>query len=549
MSKLNIGSGLPLPKNVVTSTLIVYGGKGMGKTNFGSVLVEEMNKAGLRWSVLDPIGVWWGLRHSRDGKGPGIECLILGGIHGDFPLEPTGGHVAADLVADEQVNVLIDFSRKPSGEMWSIGEKTRFVTDYANRLFQRQGQMIGGFRREPIFQVLDEAARYIPQIIPAGNPDLAKCLSAWNMLVEEGRNVGLGVGLLTQRSARMNKSVSELADAMIAFRIVGPNSIAAVMDWMGEHVPKEHIRKLIEQVRALERGTALVVSPGWLRYEGMVQIRERETFDSSATPKPGERPRRVSGKPAKPDLDKYLERMKATIERAKADDPKELRREIADLKKQLSSPKPTLTAPDVRPVSEREMQKAIATAVKPHLEFRTKVLRQVQTAAGALRAFADHLSAEHADRMNVLRGTSDILSKIEETVSTSPPPTAVSSPAPAPEPRRMPVLVRPRPVPPPMREGVRNSPAPVGSNGQVTAKADRLILSVLSQHGECSKDKLAVLCGYAGSGGGFNNALGRLRTAGYIAPPKGEPMTITDAGVEALGTPEELPAGRALLDY
>jgi hypothetical protein len=70
---LRISPDLELPRNTVTSTLIVYGGKGMGKTNFGGVLVEELTKAHLRWSVLDPLGVWWGLRHSQDGRDKGIE--------------------------------------------------------------------------------------------------------------------------------------------------------------------------------------------------------------------------------------------------------------------------------------------------------------------------------------------------------------------------------------------------------------------------------------------------------------------------------------------
>lgn len=100
--KLRISDGLSLPIATVTSTLIVYGGKGMGKTNLGAVLVEELTRAGLRWSVLDPMGVWWGLRHAQDGEGPGIECLILGGARGDIPIEPTGGAVVADLVADEK---------------------------------------------------------------------------------------------------------------------------------------------------------------------------------------------------------------------------------------------------------------------------------------------------------------------------------------------------------------------------------------------------------------------------------------------------------------
>lgn len=56
--------------------------------------------------------------HSKDGKSPGVECVILGGSHGDFPIEPTGGAVVADMVVDETANFIIDFSRKPSGEMW-----------------------------------------------------------------------------------------------------------------------------------------------------------------------------------------------------------------------------------------------------------------------------------------------------------------------------------------------------------------------------------------------------------------------------------------------
>src|ERR1700723_168717 len=336
MSKgLHISDDLSLPIDTVTSTLIVYGGKGMGKTNLGSVLVEELTRARLRWSVLDPLGVWWGLRHSADGKGSGIECLVLGGSHADIPIEPTAGAVIADLVVDEPANVIIDFSRKPSGEMWGIGEKVRFVTDYAYRLFQRQGGLVGGHRREPIFQLLDEAARYIPQTIPHGAENLAKCVGAWEQLVEEGRNIGIGVGLLTQRSARMNKSVSEVADAILAFRIVGPNSIGAITDWLGEHVPKAEVNKMVETIRSLERGHCLVVSPGWLKFEGVVGIRARHTFDSSATPKPGERAKRVYGDGAKPDLQKYAARMQETIEKAKADDPKELRAQIVKLQREL----------------------------------------------------------------------------------------------------------------------------------------------------------------------------------------------------------------------
>ncbi len=337
------------------------------------------------------------MRHSEDGKSAGIECLILGGSHADLPIEPTGGSVVADLVVEnETTNVIIDFSRKPSGEMWGIGEKIRFITEYTYRLFQRQGELVNGGRREPVFQVLDEAARYIPQVIPAGNADLAKCVSAWEQLIEEGRNVGIGACLLTQRSARMNKSVSEVADAIFSFRIVGPNSLKAIMDWLGDHVPKERINAMIETVRSLERGRCLVVSPGWLKFEGVIGIRARHTFDSSATPKPGERARKVSGSGAKPDLSKYEERMKATIERVKENDPRELRKQIAQLKRDLAK-RPTETKTETITVADpKAIERAVKAATAPllkQLELIKGKAKRVGDAIQHLRGVANGLQA------------------------------------------------------------------------------------------------------------------------------------------------------------
>ena len=48
-------------------------------TNLGTVILEELSRAHLRWAALDPMGVLWGIRYSVDGGGPGVKCLILGG--------------------------------------------------------------------------------------------------------------------------------------------------------------------------------------------------------------------------------------------------------------------------------------------------------------------------------------------------------------------------------------------------------------------------------------------------------------------------------------
>jgi hypothetical protein len=63
-----------------------------------------------------------------------------------------------------------------------------------------------------------------------------------------------------------------------------------------------------------------------------------------------------------------------------------------------------------------------------------------------------------------------------------------------------------------------------------------------------SKIQIAVLTGYAATGGGFNNYLGALRSRGLIEG-EGDKLTISEAGIQALGSWEPLPTGSELIDY
>lgn len=516
--------------DVVTSTLVVYGGKGMGKTNFGSVLIEELSKASLRWSYLDPLGVAWGLRHSADGRGAGVECVILGGAHGDIPIEPTGGAVVADLVVDEASSVVIDFSRKPSGEMWTIGEKVRFITEYTRRVFQRQGSLVNGHRREPFFQILDEAARYVPQTIPHGNPQLAECLSAWETLVEEGRNIGIGVGLLTQRSARMAKSVSEVADAMFSFRIVGPNSIGAVMDWLGEHVAKDRIKTLVETLRSLERGRCLLVSPGWLRLEEVVNIRARETFDSSATPKPGERPRSVTGEGAKPDLEKYSVRMKDTIERARENDPSELKKKLRELETKLRSAERTAPAKAAPPEASRKISAAeLADVIQPIIEqYQAAVAKASNDWKDAVLGALNRMPKAAIDWQRPLHRAAAALNRQKVSGAEI-------------QGRSGPRNAQPRhPTQSDVLHPLPDNNAETNGDGPKLKAGARAILIVLAQgHPRLrSADELKVLVGAARRT--MSDYVGILKRAGYIYERGGE-IGITGDGMAAAGNVEPEP--------
>lgn len=508
--RLQISTRLSLPPDTVTSTVIVYGGKGQGKTNFAAVMCEEVAKAGGRFSFIDPLGVSWGLRHSSDGAGKGIEVLILGGKHGDLPIEPTGGAVVADLVVDESVNVIIDISRHPDGRMWGIGERIRFVADYCNRLYERQGE-----RMRPILQIIDEAGRFCPQDIRKDNQDAARCVNAVATMTEEGRNVGIGVMLITQRSARMNKAVSELADAMIAFRTVGPRSIDAIDDWLGEHCDKDKRKGFIVQLRELERGTALVVSPGWLQYEGIVPMRARRTFDSSATPTGGKEVR-ASGRGAVVDLRRYAELMKETVERAKANDPKALKRRVEELEEQLG--KAAVDAGDS--VSSDEFSGALVD------EYQRGYREGFVGGQSDIRQVA-------IDQLEDFRAAIEKLPPVDIQPLRAQTPVRVATPV---EPRKVPIVVP-------------DTTRPPGGNGDGMPKVERVFLTVLAQRSRAGKtttrDQVAIFAKYSVRSRHVDNALSALRVKGYI-DGRGE-IAITRDGLAALGSFEPMPTGKALL--
>lgn len=503
MKSLHIGTAqgkaFMLPADTVTSTLVAFGGKGMGKTNLGSVIVEELTAAGLRWAWLDPIGVSWGLRHSADGKGKGVECLILGGVHGDIPIDPAGGAAVADVVADERVNVLIDFSRKPNGEMWSATEKVRFCTAYIKQLFRRQGELIDGRRREPLFQVLDEAARYVPQIIPHGNPELASCVSGWEQAVEEGRNIGLGVGLWTLRSARLNKSVAELADVLFAFRTVGPNSLSSIMDWLGQHVDRAHVKDLAAQVRSLPRGSCLAVSPGWLKSESIVQTRLRHTFDSSATPKAGERARTAKGPGAKPDLANIRQRMAATIEKARAEDPRELQKLIASLREQLAKQKriEVVTQPVIK-----EVVKKVPALTEAQLKRLEKLTEKVCFGITGFKAFEAALH-EVIRPLPIVNGVP-------------------AKPVPAtPSPTRSPASAAPSTAP--------------DTDTKLRSGAVRILKELASRSpAGYTRAQVGGLTGFSHRGGTFKTYLSDLKRAGYLEE-RDDQVFATVEGITSLG--------------
>lgn len=483
-SGLTVAPGLTLPADAVTQSFALLAVRRAGKSNAAAVLAEEMYRAGLPWVAVDPKGDWWGLRSSGDGGSPGLPVPVFGGLHGDVPLTPEAGRLVAEVIAEENLTCILDVSDFPSK-----AAQMRFLTDFAEHLFRLHRK-----HPRPRHIFLEEADDFIPQRVMQ---EQAKCVGAWTKLVKQGGAFGLGLTLISQRSAVVNKDALTQVETLIALRTTSPQDRAAIKAWVDYH---DAGRELVDSLPALADGEAWVVSPHWLARHGQpaiqrVRFRQRATFDSGATPTMASASQRPATL-ADIDLGAILDRMEAAAEIVADDGTPALRRRIATLERQLAE------------ALRREPERVEVPVLPP----------------GDIAALEQ-----------IVAGLRDTAGSIELALSRATVPFRVQPAAPKPAPQRPP---QPRPA--------TATQAPPATGGIVLSKAQRAVLTVLAQFPEGrTKRQLGMLTGYSAKGGGFNNALSSLRTAGLIT--RGEPVTATAEGIDALGGDwEPLPQGPAL---
>jgi len=330
--KLFISEQLSLPLDAVTNTFAILARRRVGKTYTASVIAEEMVYAGIPWVAIDPTGAWWGLRSSSNGKEEGLPVIVIGGAHGDLPLESTAGKVIADVVVDYPGWYILDLSQFESN-----AQQDRFTMEFGERIYRRKQK-----DRFPMMLFMDEADMVLPQRPQHGQE---RMLGAYEAIVRRGGIYGLGITLITQRPAIVNKNVLTQCETLIVLSMSAPQDQDAVDDWVKRNGTKEQRDQMMASLASLKTGKAWFWSPTWLETFQLISIRERNTFNSSATPKHGEKiitPRVM----AQVDLLKLGEQIQATLEKQKENDPAQLRKQISKLEEQLrlkpANPKPQI---------------------------------------------------------------------------------------------------------------------------------------------------------------------------------------------------------------
>lgn len=515
---IRLARNLAFPTEVVTQTLAVLAKRRAGKSYFARRFAEQLWRAKQQIVILDPKGDWWGILSSRDGKSPGLPIVIFGGARGHVPLEPGSGQLVAELVVGERLSALLDLSEMRKHE------RATFCADFLETLYRLKSQER---YRTALMLIIDEADAVAPQQtknlgVRGGNVE--RMLGAAEDIVRRGGQRGLGCMLVTQRSAVLNKNVLTQTEILITLRTIAPQDLDAMQAWIDVHGTDEQRKTLRTSLPSLPIGNAWVWSPGWPTDDGLferIEVLPIETYDSFATPKPGER-RREPKTVAEVDLDAVRKQMAATLKNAAQRDPKALQKRVAELEAQVR-PAPAPAAAPAKPPKTIE----VPIFKDGHLQRLEQAIDRMRVAVDDLREFA----ASAVERLEVR--------------------PAAAAPAPAITaarlmPSAMQAAKRVRAVPPPAPA----RPAAAKQAGDLRIGAGHMrMLQALAQapSGFLSRTQLAVRSGYASSGGSFANLLGALRSAGLVVGNNAR-LELTDAG-RALGPFEQLPTGRALYDY
>lgn len=508
-----LATNLTLSAAAVTETAAFFGTRGTGKTYGCGKQIEEFHDGGAQVVVVDPVGVWYGLRIAANGRGRGLDIPVFGGLHGDVPLEPTGGELVARLVVEKRISVVLDVS------MFTLAQQHRFVTAFATALFNLKKA-----DRSPLHIVFDEAHEFLPQFVQGSE---AEMVGAVRRLSKMGRNFGIGVSLISPRPAEVNKGSVNLTERMYCGRLKGPQDRKAIEAWASTNDADQSV---LDELPQLKNGDLIAWTD---KGPQRVRFLPKRTFDASKTPEA--RDAKPSASLPKIDLDQVREAMAATIEEAKANDPKALRARVVELERQLQAKVPAAVAPTktvtvkVPAISEKELARveALAEKVIAHQEK----LRETWVVVGDLRTRdLEKLGAQLADLTSAAK------------MAAAPGPTH-PHPAIARDQRAL-APVRPAPFP---VSGERPR-APITGAATEMPEGVRKALTVMAQFPEgVTRRKLGILAGYAPDGSSMRGILAHLRKLEESWHDEdGDLFRLSDAGAAALGTYDALPSGAAL---
>jgi len=569
--KIRISDDLVLGAEFVTATAGIFATKGMGKSFLAQVIGEELLEHRQVIVVIDPTDVWSGLLSSTDGKSDGYPILVIGGDRGHLKLDPepgAGTRLAEAIVAERFSCVICTDGLDDTAAI-------RYVREVLQTIFRKN--------RKPIHVFVDEADIYAPQQ-PKEEED-NRCIRAMSHIVRRGRRKGIGSTLITQRPSELNASVRSQVEMLFVLGMLHNLDIDAVEKWLrlrkkkkGDNAAFALQEEMIDSLDTLQCGDAWVWAPR-LKIHKRFRARAKRTFDSGATPKAGQKALKAK-KLAAVDIARLGAVIAEAAKRQKDNDPTELRKQVAalkkelanvgkgydraeanekelhaesyelrsrvaDLEKQLAATKKLkqTTVEVVNPADLRRLEELVKKIDKLVLRI-TGTHADLELHLSGLRAEAVKLQ-EVAARVSQARGkkagaiVGEVLAMVDDQAiekswsKGDPLHHAYVSHPPKPA-KAKPVAV------------TSSSPAAEGAVADAAlSKCERSMLAALAQHPRgLTRKQVLIFSGYRHSGT-TTSAFARLIADGFAVSGAGL-LTATSAGLSKLGDYDPLPTGDAL---
>jgi hypothetical protein len=501
----------PIPNAALDDRLGFIGTSGSGKTYNAGGAVERLLEKRARVVIIDPLGVWWGLRLDAEGKRPSpFNVAIFGGMRGDLPLTEHAGALIGETAATMVESCIVDLR-----ELGSKSAERRFMTAFLDTIYRKAGG-------EPFHLIVDEADLFAPQKPQGGDETL---LGHMENIVRRGRVKGFIPWLISQRPAVLNKNVLSQVDGLIAFKLTATQDRDALDAWIEGQADKTAGKAIKDALPTMQIGQGVV----WLPGHGIlktVQFPSKVTFDSSRTPKRGEKQKHTAAlKPL--DLGALKERLQIVTAETKANDPKALKLQLVEkdleikrLQSQLTY-KSTSAAADPAAIDAAEKrgferaQKDLANAMEREVLARhTAILQALGERLGPLMSFLD------GEIRQVKSKDLDLSKAITFTAA-------------------LPRNALPRTVPgvPRQTAPLAKPPAPSG-DGSYTRPQMKVLRSLAMWkslgHDTPSREMVAAVAGYSPSSGGFNNLLGSLgpKATGAIGIPAPGRVALETDGID-----------------
>jgi hypothetical protein len=248
----NSGGHMTLPADLGDRKIAILAQSNKGKTYGLGCILEELARASRPFIATDPANNLWGLRVMPDGSPSGLPVLVIGGTHGDIPIEKDAGERIAEALLATPMCAVIDLS------METAGTKRRFMGAFAERLIRTRCTV-------PMPIILEEAPDLIPQHAVGIQAQI--CKEAIKKLATIGGNFGYGVIPAGQRPATIDKDVLSQCEALIVMGITHKKDRDTVKEWMDAKDIGERAGAAFRELGSLKPGQAWLWWPGENRFE------------------------------------------------------------------------------------------------------------------------------------------------------------------------------------------------------------------------------------------------------------------------------------------